>query len=186
MSRQQGVILAALLIVALVGVAGWSMNRLMTSKHRAGVVSHETAECIRLADAIEQTRRPQTFAGDEPLEQRQLLELIQHAADEAGIDPNQAIRSIRPQPSRQPAEGMYAEHSAELKLYGVTRKQLAAFMHGLMRHHPGLSVRNIRLSFNEQDEARVDRWNVDALTISYLVYQPHSSNQDRLASHQDR
>lgn len=169
--------LPVLLVAVLLGVAGWSLDRLVDRRDRAEAAARETAQCLRLAEAIEHTRRSATLnplTGGDPLQTRQLQQLIQAAADQAGIDPDQAVRSIRPRPGQRLADGPYTEHAAELKLQHVSRQQLVAFMHALMRDNPGLHVRSLRLVVAGQNGQQGDRWNADPLTLTYLIYQPVS------------
>ena len=169
--------LSVLLVAVLLGVAGWSLDRLVDRRDRAEAAARETAQCLRVAETIERTRRSATLtplAGGDPLQTRQLQQLIQAAADRAGMDPDQAVRSIRPRPGQRLADSPYTEHAAELKLQHVSRQQLAAFMHALMRDNPGLRVRSLRLVVAGHDGPQGDRWDADPLTLTYLIDQPVS------------
>lgn len=168
------VLLSALLVAILFGVAGWSFDRLLDTRERAEAAAQETRRCIRLAEAIEQTRRATTLGEGEALQTRQLQQIIQTAADRAQIDPDHAIHSIRPRLGQRVADSPYIEHSAELKLRLVSRKQVVTFMHALVQDNPGLQVRNLRLVAATDSGTRDDRWNADPLTLTYLVYQTPS------------
>lgn len=164
-----------LTMLTLAIVAGYSYSRLLHHRDTVVIAAADYAQCLSLAQAIEAARATAAPEGQNPFESRQLLQAIQEAAESAEIDPERAVRSIRPRPGKRVDKTPYLEHAAELKLRQITRKQLVAFVATLVENSAGLRVSMLQLSTADV-ESETDQWNVDPLLLTYLAYEPIVEN----------
>lgn len=161
------------LVIALLGALAISWSKLQEHRDAAELAAAEYVDCLRLADAIDATRATPVAGDQGPFRSRQLLSAIQDAAGIAGIDADRTVRSVQPRQGTRVGNSPYVQHVADLRLQGISRKQLVTFTTSLIESSRGLRVTSMQLS-SVGNDANQDMWNVDSLTLSYASYEPES------------
>lgn len=162
-------ILAAVLTVALIGMAGWSFGQLRSGRAAAETAARSLSDCEAIASQIRSlTERPAAAAAAE-LQVSLLTKGIERAAQSARLSPQSLVR-ISPQPLRRLADTAYQEKPTQLELRGLSLQQLMAFIHILSTDGSGLRVSALRVAAPRgQEESEL--WDAQA-TLTYLVYAP--------------
>lgn len=161
------VVVAALL--GLGGLAGWSVNAMLSQKSEAAYARDEVEACRAIAAQIEALSKAPKLASAEIVKSQRITEQINDAARAAGIDPADALDTVRPEDARPVGDTDYQRKPTRFSLRGVTLQQTALLLHRLT-DDTTLTVSDLRLR-TPHSEAASDRWNVEA-TVSYLIYAP--------------
>jgi len=160
--------LTALLL--MVACAVWPVLRLDQAEATLIRSQQDLDDCQRLVDEISKLRSQPTSVGVQELAAPQLADLIDQAADIAGMDQNQ-IERVWPSAPRRIEKTSYKALPTRIMLREVTMHQALTFLNTLRNGEAELSVTEVRFSASRQNEQKQERWAVETV-VSYLIYSP--------------
>ncbi|QNN21552.1 hypothetical protein HED60_04440 [Planctomycetales bacterium ZRK34] len=167
--QRRQLVLITTLLAMLLAVVAWSYSAMSQAKANASATAKDLAECSKLAQMIQQTRRQPQLVGDHELAFTDLSRQIEEAAEKQGIHTDAIVR-ISPEPARRLGRTAYREQPTRIELRQATLKQLLGLMHQLTATSPSLRIRGIRLSA-PRSESDDQTWNTE-FTLSHLQYSP--------------
>ena len=176
---------AFLLLALLILTACWSVTQLSNSRAQAIEASNALASSHKLINQIKQLRQRPSLAGAKEMQLTDLTQLIEQAAQSAGLSRQQLVR-IWPEPARRVDDSPYKQKPTQILLESVTLEQLLKLLTGLTQDQQ-LTATSLRLSMPRstaphqtsanahrpaaQGTNQPNRWSAE-LTVSYFIYTP--------------
>jgi len=174
MSQQtRQAMLLGVMLVLLIGVAGYSTRWMLTQRQTAQAAADDYAASQAIAKRIEATRQSPTVAADEARGRQALGRHINTASQKAGLSQTSVPKNISPEPAQRVSDTPYMRKPTRFPLRRVSVRQLVAFLYHVT-DGSGLRVHELRLA-EPRGGSPGDRWDA-AVTLTYLIYEPREGS----------
>jgi hypothetical protein len=171
-SLRRADVLAAIVFIGLLALAGWSYCEFTASCSDAAATASDLVACRNLARQIKTLRQKPVLVGTKARSSTEVAHSIETAAKGAGL-PLTYILQIDPQSPRRLGNSAYQEQPTHVELRNVTLKQLLVFLYALANDCVGLNLSELRLGAprDETTQGTDETWLAE-VTLTHLIFAP--------------